>query len=193
MFLKIFWSSMCAWVLTYVWLFATPCTVAHQAPLPMGFPRQENWSGLPFPPPGDLSNPGIKPESPASPALAGRLFTNEPPGKLVSSVVSDSMQSHGLQHARFPCLSLTPGAYSNSCPLCRWCHPSTSSYVVPFSFCLQSFPASGSFPMSWFFASGGIRRREWQTTSVFFPWEPQEQYEKESYYMFRNVEVENCE
>ena len=186
MFLKIFWSSMSVWVLTYVWLFVTPCTVAHQAPLPMGFPRQENWSGLPFPP------SGIKLESPASPALAGRLFTSEPPGKLVSSVVSDSMQSHEPQHARPPCPSPTPGAYSNSCPLCQWCHPTTSSYVIPFSSCLQSFPASGSLPMSWFFASGGIRRKEWQTTSVFFPWEPQEQYEKESYYMFRNVEVENC-
>ena len=71
------------------------------------------------------------------------------------SVVSDSMQSHGLQHARPPCPSLTPGAYSNSCPLSWWCHPTISSSVVPFSPCLQSFPASGPFQMSQFFTSGG--------------------------------------
>ena len=71
------------------------------------------------------------------------------------SVVSDSLWPHGLQHARFPCLSPTPRAYSNSCPLSQWCHPTTSSSVVPFSSHLQSFPASGSFPMSQFFLSGG--------------------------------------
>ena len=71
------------------------------------------------------------------------------------SVVSDSMQSHGLQHARLPCPSLTPGACSNSCPLSWWCHPTISSSVVPFSPCLQSFPASGPFQMSQFFISGG--------------------------------------
>ena len=71
------------------------------------------------------------------------------------SVVSDSLQLHGLQPASFPCPSPTPRACSNSCPLSRWCHPIISSSVVPFSFCLQSFPASGSFPMSQFFASGG--------------------------------------
>ena len=62
---------------------------------------------------------------------------------------------HGLQHTRLPCPSLAPGAYSNSCPLCRWCHLTISSSVIPFSSSLQSFPASGSFPMSQFFASGG--------------------------------------
>ena len=65
-------------MLSCVQLFATPWTVAHQAPLSMAFPRQEYWSGLPFPPPGDLPDPGIEP---ASPALAGRFFTTEPPGK----------------------------------------------------------------------------------------------------------------
>ena len=70
-------------------------------------------------------------------------------------VVSESLQPHGLQHARPPCPSPTPGVYSNSCPLTRWCHPTISSSVVPFSSCLQSFPASGSFQMSQFFASGG--------------------------------------
>ena len=71
------------------------------------------------------------------------------------SVVSDSLWPHGLQHTRLPCPSLTPGAYSNSCPLSQWCHPTISSSVVPFFSHLQSFPASGSFPMSQFFPSGG--------------------------------------
>ena len=67
------------------------------------------------------------------------------------SAMSDSLWPHGLQHARPPCPSLTPGVYSNSCPLSRWCHPNISSSVVPFSR-LQSFPASESFPMSQLFA-----------------------------------------
>ena len=71
------------------------------------------------------------------------------------SVVSDSLRPHGLQHARLPCPSPTPGVYSNTCPLSWWCHPTISSSVVPFSFCLQSGPASGSFQMSQFFASRG--------------------------------------
>ena len=71
------------------------------------------------------------------------------------SVASNSLQPHGLQHARPPCPSPTPGVYSNSCPLSRWCHPTTSSSVIPFSSHLQSFPASGSFQMNQFFTSGG--------------------------------------
>ena len=71
------------------------------------------------------------------------------------SVISDPLWSHGLQHTRLPCPSLTPGAYSNSGPLSQWWHPTISSSVVPFSSCLQSFPASGSFQMSQFFTSGG--------------------------------------
>ena len=63
--------------------------------------------------------------------------------------------THGLQHARPPCPSPTPGVYSDSCPLNQWCHPTISSTVVPFSSSLQSFPASGSFPKSQFFSSGG--------------------------------------
>ena len=73
----------------------------------------------------------------------------------VHSVVSDSLQPHGPQHARPPCPSPTPGVYPNSCPLSRWCHPTISSSVSPFSSCPQSFPASGSFQMSKLFASGG--------------------------------------
>ena len=71
------------------------------------------------------------------------------------SVVSDSLQNHGLQHTRPPSPSPTPGVHSNSCPLSRWCHPTISSSVVPFSFHLQSSPASGIFQMSQLFASGG--------------------------------------
>ena len=70
------------------------------------------------------------------------------------SVMSDSLWPHGLQHTRLPCPSPTRGACSNSCPLNRWCHPTISSSVIPFSSCLQSFPASGSFSISQFFASG---------------------------------------
>ena len=71
------------------------------------------------------------------------------------SVVSDSLQPHGLQHARLSCSSPIPGAYSNSCPSSRWCHSTISSSAVPFSSCPQSFPTSGSFPVSQFFTSGG--------------------------------------
>ena len=71
------------------------------------------------------------------------------------SVVSGSFQPHELQQARPPCPSPTPGVHSNSHPWSRWCHPAISSSVIPFSSCPQSLPASGSFPMSQFFASGG--------------------------------------
>ena len=70
------------------------------------------------------------------------------------SVMSDSLWPHGLQHARLPCLSPTPGAYSNLCLSSWWCHPTISSSIIPFSSCLHSFPALGSFPMSQFFSSG---------------------------------------
>ena len=70
------------------------------------------------------------------------------------SVMSDSLQPHELQHARPPCPSPTPGAYSNSCPFSWSCHPTISSSAIPFS-CLQSFPASGSLPMSQCHTSGG--------------------------------------
>ena len=71
------------------------------------------------------------------------------------SAMSDSLRPHESQHARPPCPSPTPRVHSNSCPSSRWCHPAISSSVVPFSFCLQSFPASESFPISQLFTSGG--------------------------------------
>ena len=82
------------------------------------------------------------------------------------SVLSDSLRPHGLQQDRLPCPLPTPGAYSNPCPLSRWCHPTISSSVIPFSSCLQSFPASGSFPMCQFFASGGQSIGVLASTSV---------------------------
>ena len=69
--------------------------------------------------------------------------------------MSTFLRLHELQHAKLPCLSPTPRAYSNSCPLSQWCHPTISSSVIPFSSHLQPFPASGSFPMSQLFTSGG--------------------------------------
>ena len=71
------------------------------------------------------------------------------------SVMSDSLRSHELQHARPPCLSPTPGVYSNSCPSSQWCHPAISSSVIPFSSCPQSLSSSESFPVSQLFAWGG--------------------------------------
>ena len=78
---------MCAQSLNRVRLFAIPWTAGRQAPLSMEFTRQEHWGGLPFSPSGDLSHPGTEPESPASPALAGRFFTTEPPGKPMSNTI----------------------------------------------------------------------------------------------------------
>ena len=82
------------------------------------------------------------------------------------SVVSDSLWPHESQHARPPCPSQTPRVYSNSCPLSRWYHPAISSSVVPFSSCPQSLPASGSFPTSQLFASGGQSIGVWASASV---------------------------
>ena len=82
------------------------------------------------------------------------------------SVMSNSLQPHGLQHTRPPCPSPTPGAYSNSCPLSRWCHPTISSSFIPFSSRFQPFPTSGSFQMSQFFPSGGQSIRVSASASV---------------------------
>ena len=86
--------------------------------------------------------------------------------QLSHSVVSNSLWPDGLQHARPPCPP-TPRVYSNSCPSSQWCHPAISSSVVPFSSCLQSFPASGSFPMSQLFAWGGQSIGASASASIF--------------------------
>ena len=83
--------------------------------------------------------------------IRGRFISS---GQFSHSVMSNSLQPYGLQHSRLPCWTPTPRACSNSCPWSRWCHSVISSSVVPFSSCLQSFPASGSFSMSLFFTSG---------------------------------------
>ena len=80
--------------------------------------------------------------------------------------MSDSLQPRGLQHARSPCPSPAPRAYSNSCPLCSWCHPTILFSVIPFSPCLQYSQALASFPMSLFFISGGQSIGASASTSV---------------------------
>ena len=82
------------------------------------------------------------------------------------SLISSSLQPYGLQHARLPCPSSSPGVCLNSCPLSQWCHPTISSSVVPFSSCPQSFSASGSFWVSQFFVSGGQSIGASASTSV---------------------------
>ena len=120
------------YVLSHVQLFVTPWTVAHKASLSMGFSWQEYWSEWV--------------------AISSSQFSSV---QFSHSVVSDSLRLHESQHAGPSCPSPTPGVHPNPCPLSRWCHPTISSSVVPFSSCPQSFPASGSFQMSQLFASGG--------------------------------------
>ena len=95
------------------------------------------------------------------------LAWNTPSVQFSRSVMSDSLQSHELLHARPPCPSPTPEVYSDSCPLSQWCHPTISSSVVPFSSHFQSFPASGFSQMSQLFASGGQSIGVSASTSVF--------------------------
>ena len=80
------------------------------------------------------------------------------------SVLSDSLQPYGLQHSRLLCPSLSPRVWSNSCPLSQWCNPTVSSSVVPFSFCFQSLPASGPFPVNQLFTSGS--QSSWASASA---------------------------
>ena len=148
-----------AWSLSHVQLYDS----IDDSPLgsmSMGLPRQEYWSGLPFPSPED--HPNLQTE-PRSPALAGGFFITEPPGKSWRSYrcpcsVAHScltLQPHGLQDASLPCPTPSPRVCSNSSPLSWWCHLTFLFSVILFSPYLQSFPASGSFPVSWLFASGG--------------------------------------
>ena len=114
------------------------------------------------------------------------------------SVVSDSLRLHGLQHARLPCPSLSPGVCSNSCPLSLWCQPTISSSVSPFSFCPQSFPALGSFLVSWLFASGGqsigasasasVLPMNIQDWLVWFPCSPRDSQESSPIPQFKSID-----
>ena len=137
----------------------------------MEFSRKEYWNRKSIPSSGDLPIPEIKPHllhrkrilyqlshqgSPFSLVLSFLMGRLSPLSVQFShSVMSDSLQSHGLQHARLPCPSPNLGACSNSCLSSHWCHLTISSFIIPFSPWLQSFPASGSFPMSQFFTSSG--------------------------------------
>ena len=134
------------------WTGAWRC---RQEPSSTPCPRRP-WTNRPRPgPPYWITSTGWVPPPPW--ALGYRVWTGDsdsPPNRLLlfsCSVVSDSLGPHGLHHARLPCPSPAPGVCSNSCPSSWWCHPTISSSVVPFSSCLQSFPASGSFLMSWLF------------------------------------------
>ena len=118
---------------------------------PWGFSRQEYWSGLPCLLQGIFPTQGWTQVS----SIAGRFSEPLSSVQFSRSVVSNSLRPHELQHTRPPCPSPTPGAHPNSCPLSRWCHPTISFSVVPFSSCPQSFPASGYFQMSQLFELGG--------------------------------------
>ena len=142
----------------------------------MGLSWQGYCSRLSFPTPEELYNPGIKPTPPAPPALqVDSLLLNQWEAlgiiyirsvQFSCKVMRDSLRSHGLQHGRLPSASPTPKVYSNSCVLSRWCHPTISSSVIPFSSCFHSSRASGSFQMSQFFTSGGQSIAVSASTSV---------------------------
>ena len=156
----------------------------------MGFSRQEYWSGLPCPPPGDLPDPGIEPASLTSPALAGGFFTTSatwaaPDSEAIAVIQENTVktrwfkmkpktcysvaklrqlfaQRHGRQHTRLPCPSPSPGVCSNSCLLSQLCRPTISSSVTTaVSSCPQSFLASGCFPRSQFHRLGYIENNKW--------------------------------
>ena len=151
-------------LLSRVWLLSTPWTAAYQSPPSMGFSRQEYWSGLPVPsldlkyyitPFLDLYYPEhfrIIEKIEVSIIKDLRLVTSV---QFSRSVMSDSLRSHALQHARPLCPSPTPGVHPDSRPLSQWCHPAISSSVIPFSSCPPSLSASESFPMSQLFTWGG--------------------------------------
>ena len=122
--------------LRHVWLFATPWTVAHQTPLSMGFPRQEYWSGLPFPIPGDLPNPGIGPLFLTSPALAGRLFTTSTIWKAqllrwtILKLYESNSNYEGLTYIREHHVYSHSNDSSGSLLLNCWLRNPVSSHVV---------------------------------------------------------------
>ena len=150
--------------------------IAHQAPLSMEFSKQEYWSGLPFPPPGDLLDPVIKAASPESPALASRFFTTVSSiylvnslGKYVVVVQSHScvqlFATHGLQHARLPCPSLYPGvAQTHVCWIDDAIQPTRP--LSPPSPSALSRSQHQVLSMNWLFASGGQSIRASVSASI---------------------------
>ena len=168
-------SELELWEFTALWLVCSQCV----NPLIDGVYPYSGWPAL------NYEHRGLTtlPASPISPswcrvAYIGfdetQVWVQAPALPFIScvlslfshSVVSGSLRSRGLQRARLPCPSPTPGACSNSCPLSRWCHPSSSSSAVPFSSRLQSFPTLGSSPVSQLFASGGQSTGVSASTSV---------------------------
>ena len=147
----------CVCVLSHVLLFATPWNVATRAPLSIEFSRHKYGGGCHFILHRNFLIKGLNTQLSRSPAWQ---VDSLPPwhwgsarhqyqfSQCSCSVGSDSLRPHEPQHARPPCPSPTPRVYLNSCPSSRWCHPATSSFVIPFSFCPKSSPATGSFPMS---------------------------------------------
>ena len=145
--------------LSHIWLFVTPWTAACQSSLSFTV----CWSLLRL-----LSTESMVPSNHLMFCLIYSSWRSwcDSSAQFSCSVMSDSLQPQRLQHARLPCPSPTSGACSNSCPLSRWCQPTISSSVIPFSSRLQSFLASESFPLSQFFASGGQSIRVSASASV---------------------------
>ena len=151
---------------SHVQPFATSWTIVRQTPLPMEFSRQEYWSQLPCPPPGDLPDPGIEPTSLKSRALAGMFFitrTTWEAHRIISSVqfscsvVSNSLRPHGLQQASLPCPSPAPGVYSNSCP-------SVMPSVMPSNHLILCHPLlllPSIFPSIRVFSDESVLRTRW--------------------------------
>ena len=130
-------------MLSRVQLFATPWTVAHKAPLSMEFSRQEYWSGLPFPSPGNLPDPGIKPMSLASHALVGGFFTTEPPGK--------PQEYWNRQPFPYSGIFLTQGS-TPSLPHCRWilyCLSHQGSLISHIQVSVKYLCSHGAIPPNW--------------------------------------------
>ena len=154
----------------------TPGTCSNSCPLSQWYHPTISFSVFPF-------SSHLQSFSASGSFQMSQFFSTEPclwskshiricSGQFSHLVMSDSLPPCGLQHARLFCPSITPGTFSNSCPLSQWYHPTTLSSVIPFSSCLQSFPASGSFPMSHFFTSGdqSIRVLEFQLQHQSFQW-----------------------
>ena len=150
------WKAVCACMhsCSVVFNSATPWTIAHQAPCPWDNPGKSilQWVAI------SSSKGSSWPRDWTSVSCGfhiGRwILYHWVACQFSHLAMPDSLWPHGLQHSRLPCPSPTPGACSNSCPSSRWCHPIISSSIVPFSSCLQSFPASGALPMNQFFTSG---------------------------------------
>ena len=162
---------------SHVQLFATPWTVACQAPLSTGFSRQEYWNGLPCPPPGDFPYPGIEPMSPVLKADSLLLSYREAPispsvhFSSVAQSCPNSLQPHESQHARPPCSSPSPGVHPDLCALSWWCHPAISSSVVSSSSC--PIPSQHQSLFQWVNSSHKVAKvLEFQLQHQSFQWTP---------------------